>query len=480
MMAQRQLRTMKLTLAFASALLLTAPVSAFAQETVDQNNLVREVLGQYHVSGVTTDALKGKTIDEMIKSLNDPYTVFFSDEEYKQFGNSIENNYVGMGGRIARDESGVYVSEVFVGSPAEKAGIQRDDYINAIDGVAVPENAALDYVVSRIVGEPGSKVTVTVLRAGSPMNFTVSRGAVNISEVNSKMLNGGTGYIQVTDFSSDADEDFAAQLSALQAKDMKSLIIDLRNNPGGLLQTALHISQNFIKEGTLIHTRDRNGVDMPTLIANGKSVGVPVYILLNENSASASEVLSGALQDYGVAKVIGVQSYGKGSVQQLLELDGGGALKVTIQEYLTPNLHKVNKVGITPDMKVEGGAAQMITALHQTGIQDVTVQISKHRVKLNNTEINDSFNIIKENGHIYAPARALAALINAPIAWNDTLRTVEISGSKGKSSFPIQAEVLQIQNGTSYVNVDAFSVQFPQLETTATDDLITIHAGKGN
>jgi carboxyl-terminal processing protease len=478
-MGKQNWNKMKVTLTLASTMLAALPALASAQESDAAVQEVEGILSQVHVSGVTDSALKGKSIPDMVKSLNDPYTIYFTDKEIQQFQGSLENSYVGMGARVGFDKDGVYLGEIFAGSPAEKAGLHRDDYVVAVNGVSV-KGEAVNTVVSKIVGDAGTTVQITVQRGDKQITVPIVRAALNIPEVYSKRFDNQVGYIQITDFSSDADEDFDRQLKDLQAKGLSSLIIDLRNDPGGLLDTALNISKHFVKEGTLIHTRDRNQTDTPISITGGTTIGVPVYILLNDMSASASEVLSGALQDYGVAKVIGIQSYGKGSVQQIYNLENGGALKVTVDEYLTPNLHKVNKVGITPDIKADGSAAQMITALHQAGIADVSVQIFKHEITMNGVEVSDAFHLIRDKGHLYAPTRALAALVNADITWNDSLKTVEVSSSGGKHAFTANSDDLQIVDGTSYVNVDAFKADFTGLQVTDNGEQVTIQAAKGN
>jgi carboxyl-terminal processing protease len=466
------------TLTLASAILTVLPSFAMAQDSSLETSQVRSILSEQHVSGVNITDLQGKSIDEMIKQLQDPYTVFFSADQLHQFENSLENQLVGMGVRVGVDEGGLYIMDIFAGSPAEKAGIQPDDYIEAINGVSV-HGEALDKVTSKIKGEAGTSVQIRVLRGDKLLTFPIVRDAINVSEINSKRFEGNIGYIQVTDFSSDADEQFTKQLKELKSKGLNSLIIDLRNNPGGLLETALNISKNFIKEGTLIHTRDRNNQDAPIAISGGSTLDIPVYILLNEYSASASEVLAGALQDYGVAKVIGVQSYGKGSVQQVYQLQDGGALKVTVEEYLTPKKRKVNKFGITPDIKADGDAAQLITALKKVGVPDIKIEITKHRVFINSIEVNDSFPLIKEDGHLYAPTRALAALIGADITWNNELRAVELTSAGSKHSFPVEAGKLLIVNGTSFVNLDQFDSVFTQLQVATQGEKITIQATKG-
>ncbi|MNQ99156.1 Carboxy-terminal processing protease CtpB precursor [compost metagenome] len=286
------------------------------------------------------------------------------------------------------------------------------------------------------------------------------------------------GYVQITDFSEEADEEFDKKLSALQEKGLKSLILDVRDNPGGYLETAQNIAKHFVKDGVLIHTQDRNGIDDPVLIQDGNPLAIPVYILANENSASASEVLSGALQDYGVAKVIGTQTFGKGSVQQLFQLPDTSMLKVTIEEYLTPKKRKVNKVGITPDMQVEGVAAQLITALHETGVPEIQVMFTKHGVTYNGNDLGYGFGNYYENDKLFASTRGLAALIGAKITWNNANRTVDITDDKGTHAFPIEAGKLTIVNGMSYINVDLFDDYFPQLKVMHQGENVFIQAVK--
>lgn len=479
MRTQPRLKKMKVTLALASALMTILPVSGASAAEDLQTQQVREIIGKLHVSGVTEEALAGQSIKQMIEGLQDPYTVFFSQEEYGEFSSSLENNYVGMGARIGIDDKGVYLSEIFAGSAAEIAGLKRDDYVRAVNGEPA-STTSIDEVRNKIIGPEGSKVKVTVERDGKELTVEITRKGVNVPEVYSKSFTNGVGYIQITDFSSDADEDFDKQLTALQAKGLKSLILDVRNNPGGLVETAQNIAKHFVKDGVLIHTKDRDGVDEPVLIEGGTTLSIPVYVLANEYSASASEVLSGALQDYNAAKVIGMQTYGKGSVQQLFQLENNSALKVTIEEYLTPNKRKVNKVGITPDMKVDGPAAQLITALHTAGISDIEVGISKHNVTFNGIEVGNGFGSFHENGKLFATTRGLAAIVGASITWNEANRTVDISDGKQTYAIPVQADKLIIENGVSYVNVDLFDDYFPQLKVNEQGENVSIRAVKGN
>lgn len=471
-------KALKATLALASALAVVLPVSAVAQEDL-QTVLVRKTLAENHVSGVTLESLANQSIEQMIKGLKDPYTVLFTPQDYDQFSNSLENSFEGVGCVIGLDDKGVYVSKTIPGSPAEAAGLQRDDYIRAVDGIPA-STTSIDEVRNKVIGVAGTQVKITVLRGDKEITFELTRQAVNSPEVYTNSFTNGVGYVQITDFSEEADEEFDKQLSALQAEGLKALILDVRDNPGGYLETATNIAKHFVKEGVLIHTRDRDGVDDPVFIKDGNPLAIPVFILANENSASASEVLSGALQDYGVAKVIGMQTFGKGSVQQLVTFPDRSVLKVTVQEYLTPNKRKVNKVGITPDLQVDGVSAQFITALHETGISDISVMFTKHGVTYNGVDVGYGFGSFKEEGKFFASARGLAALIGAKITWNNTNRTVDITDKKGTHAFPIETDKLIIENGTSYVNVDLFDDYFPQLKVNHQGDNVLIQAIKGN
>jgi carboxyl-terminal processing protease len=297
--------------------------------------------------------------------------------------------------------------------------------------------------------------------------------------VTSHLFDQGVGYIRVTDFSSDAGDKFAARLAELKNKGMRSLVIDLRNNPGGLLTSAQKIAEQFIKEGVLIHTKDRNNADDPVYIENGSTLNVPVTILVNENSASASEVLTGALRDYGIAIVVGMKSFGKGSVQQIVSLPSGGALKITVQEYLTPNMHKVNKVGLTPDIPADGEAAQMITALRTAGLKDIQLKADKHRLKINNVLVEDGFKTLREHGHVYVPSRAVAALLDGTITWDDKARAVQITAHGNSAAYPAGSEDLILQDGYSYVSLDAFTAKFPELHWTDANGKLVIDTEKG-
>jgi carboxyl-terminal processing protease len=478
----KSLRKSLLILALSTVGCLPMLSIASAEESATPTAIVDDVfklLQDNHVSAITPQKLSDNAIKGMVEGLNDPYTVYFTPKEWEGFQSALEQNYVGIGVRLNSDDQGVFITEIFKGSPAEAAGIKIGDYITGVDGETT-KKLTIDKLINKVLGEENTNVTITVTRNNKELNLTMLRKKINLPVVTSKQFEDGTGYIQLSSFSSDADELFAAKLKELQQNHIHSLVIDLRDNGGGLLDTASNIAKLFIKEGVLIHTNDRNHIDTPITLQGGTSVDFPVYVLVNENSASASEVLTGALQDYKLATVIGTKSYGKGSVQSIFPLSNGGVLKVTIEEYLTPNNHKVNKVGITPDIESLGDVPQLITALQTAGMQDIKLTRNNNELTINNqTFASENYTIQTVKNKIYVPSRVLAAMIQGKITWNTTAKAVEISAVNKNEVFPVTSEGTLIEKGITYLDLASFSKKFPQLQWSMEKDMLTLQV-KGN
>jgi carboxyl-terminal processing protease len=460
--------------------LLAVPALASAQQAQSeaQYDEVRELIRQLHINGDNVG--DPGTIDGLLESLGDPYTEYFDEEEWKKFNDSLDLQYPGIGIRLGQDDTGFVVVQVFAGSPAEKAGLQRGDHITAVADQSAA-GLTLDEVTKLIRGPDGSEVSIRVDRGGQQVDVKAKRGEVRLPVVEGGMLDGGFGYVKVASFSADADELFAAKLKELKDGGVKGLVIDLRDNPGGILDTAKHIAEQFIPSGVLIHTRDKNGLDDPVVIENGQSVAFPVVVLVNGNSASASEVLTAALQDHGKATAVGEKTYGKGSVQGLYELQSGGTLKVTVQEYLSPNKRQVNHVGLTPDIEVEGYAAQLIAGLRTAGLDDLKLELPKWTVKLNGMEFFDfSIPKLEKDGETYVPARVLAAMVGLPLVWNESLWGVEIGEGETKTVFDEQSG-FTIDGGTGFIALGKFRERFPQLNASVEPDRIVLTVkGNGN
>ncbi len=292
----------------------------------------------------------------LMAGLDDPYSFYYSPEEWQQMWEDDEGNYVGIGVLI----SGNYetqtctISRVFKGSPAEAVGVQRGDILYRVEEELYVTADNLSEAVDIMRGEPGTDVNVTFLRNGEEITFTITRQMVNVNQVESKMLNDETGYIALYQFSGEAEKEFEKDLNKLIADGAKGIIMDLRDNPGGWVEQARYIADLFVDGDELCYLVYKNGyedhTDYPT--HDGK-VDVKLVILMNENSASSSEILAGALRDRADATIVGTTSFGKGIVQAVNTVGTKGAgFQMTIASYYTPNGNAVHKVGIVPDVEI--------------------------------------------------------------------------------------------------------------------------------
>lgn len=335
------------------------PVSVSAQSTnkdiASKLTKYREIIDKYYLGDVEDTALEEGAIKGYIEGLGDPYTEYISKEEMDTYLDDTMGNFVGIGIYMIKNTQydKIQVLSTIKGSPAEKAGIQAGDLIISADGV---EYSADDMTTAsnKIKGEEGTKVTIEVLRGAEKLKFELTREKVKVNQVEGKVLSNNIGYIKFTSFDETTAEDFKNQYQELAKKGIQSLIIDLRNNGGGIVDQALEIADYMTpKDSVLLYEVDKNGKETVKKAKEDLIVNMPIVILTNENTASASEILAGALKDLGKAKIVGTTTYGKGVIQQILKLNDGSGLKITIEEYQTPNRNKINKVGIQPDEKVE-------------------------------------------------------------------------------------------------------------------------------
>ncbi|WP_127585584.1 S41 family peptidase [Paenibacillus koleovorans] len=450
--------------------LLAAPQAVFAETRDEALTRFGEVYGTLqgrHVSGISDELLTDAAIQGMIDALKDLYTTYFSKSQWEQYQRDLDMVYAGIGTRLSQDDAGARIVEVFANSPAQETGLAAGDRITAVDGKPAA-GLTLDAIAGAIRGAAGSEVTLLLLRGdGSTKIISLVRRDVAVPSVTSRVLNDGTGYMSVSGFADNTDELFADELAKLQASGIARLVVDLRNNPGGVLESARQMAQQFIPEGTLIHTKNRDGEDEPVLLAGGKTVDIPVVFLVNGNSASASEVLTGALQDYGKAVIVGSLTYGKGSVQSIYRLSSGGALKVTIEQYFTPKGKPVNKVGITPDVVVEGEIAQLAAALRASGSPAVTIELGTTRSVVNGWELGTTLPFVTESdqgsaaARLYVPARLAAAMLGRTLSWNEAKQAVELS-APGSATITFGAENGFVnKNGIGLLDTEILTKQFP-------------------
>lgn len=292
----------------------------------------------------------------LLYGLDDPYTFYYTPDQYSKMWENDEGEYAGIGIQImANYATGICtISRVFLDSPALEVGIRKGDVLSKVEDLDVTASN-LQEAVDIMRGEVGKPVNVQVLRGDQVLDFVVSRAVVHVNWVNSCMLENDVGYISLYEFSGDCSVAFKTQLDALLEKGAKALIMDLRDNPGGWVDDAVKVADLFLPEGTVASLVYRDGTtEYFTTTTDNKELEIPLVVLVNEYSASASEILSGALQDYERATIMGTKTYGKGVVQYVLPVGTRGAgMQLTVAQYYTPNGNEVHKIGITPDVIAE-------------------------------------------------------------------------------------------------------------------------------
>ncbi|MNW34192.1 Carboxy-terminal processing protease CtpB precursor [compost metagenome] len=314
-----------------------------------------ELVKKNYVEDVDQSKLVNGAIDGMMHALGDPFSSYMGPETAQQFSEQIEGSFTGIGAEVSMENGNVVVVSPIKGSPAEKAGIKPKDILLSVNGESF-EGLSLNEAVSKIRGPKGTEAKVKVKRSGSAasLEFKIVRADIALETVYARMEQGGVGVIEVTEFSMNTAERFQKELAALEQKGMKGLVIDVRNNPGGVLPVVIEMAQQFVPKGKgIVLVEDKNKRREGTL-SKGGGKSYPVAVLTNKGSASASEILAGALQESAGAKLIGEATYGKGTVQTSFthELGDGSLLKVTIAKWLTPNGEWIHKKGIKPDLAV--------------------------------------------------------------------------------------------------------------------------------
>jgi len=315
---------------------------------------VKDQLDKYYDGDINEDALIEGAIKGMTSSLNDPYTVFMNAKEYEDFNTQTEGNYSGVGLQVKADGDKIIIVDIFDNSPAKKAGILPKDEIYKVDGTDV-SGKELEKAVSMMKGQEGTKVKLTLYREGKGLfEVEIVRAKINIETIKGEMVNSQVGLIEVSMFDNNTAKNFTTKLTELQGKGMKVLIIDLRGNPGGLLNECVDMVSNFIERGkVVVSTVDKYNQKKNYYSVGGAAIGMPVVLITNEGSASASEIFAGAMRDYKIGTLVGTKTFGKGVVQNVLETGDGTALKVTVSKYYTPNGENINHTGINPDITVE-------------------------------------------------------------------------------------------------------------------------------
>ena len=323
-------------------------------------DMIESYLEKYYVDEVDEEALEEMLCVGMMAGVGDKYTYYLSRENMEQYLENTNGNFDGIGIQVYMTQEGeVVIGSVMEGKPAEEAGLLAGDVIIGVDGENM-EGKQLSDVAAKIRGEEGTEVTLTVRRAGEaePLDATMKRVTVEVESVACRMLTEEIGYISISGFKANTYEQFEECLNELEQKGMQGLILDLRNNPGGLVRSVYQVGDALLPEGTMVYTLDKKG-NREDLKCDAEYLDIPLVLLVNENSASAAEILAGAVKDTGRGTLVGTQTFGKGLVQRLFTLPDGSGLNITVQKYYTPSGTSIHGIGIAPDVEAAAESATL-------------------------------------------------------------------------------------------------------------------------
>ena len=324
------------------------------QQTMNKLQVLEDTISKYYLEEVDEETLKKGVYEGLLGSLGDPYSVYYSQEELQELQDKTEGIYYGIGAYVGMDTDKMLprLTGIIDGTPAQESGLRAGDWIYKVDGEEI-QGEELSQVVSRIKGEEGTTVHLTLIREGESdyLEVDVVRRKVESPTVEQKMLDERIGYIQITEFDTVTLDQFTEALAVCRGSGMQGLILDLRGNPGGNLTTVCDIAREILPEGLIVYTEDKNGKRTEYSSDGEKQMQEELVVLVDSGSASASEILAGAVKDYGIGTLVGTTTFGKGIVQRIITLSDGSAVKLTVSNYYTPNGNNIHKVGVSPDVE---------------------------------------------------------------------------------------------------------------------------------
>lgn len=359
-------------------------------------NEIRSIIKSNYIKDVPDSVLDKSTIDEILKGLDDPYSQYFSAEEEEDFLNQIDNKVCGIGVEMNKVSQGAEVVSVIKDSPAESSGLKEGDIIISVDSNSI-SNLSVDEIGKCIRGEEGTKVNLVVQRGNEVLNFNIQRAELQLSTAEGTMLDNSTAYIYISSFGENTSQKLDEVLEELSVKNPESYIVDLRDNGGGYMYSAVDIAGNFIGNNLALIVDDKHGNKIGYLTGGHKIViDKPVIFLTNGNTASASEILAAAVKDYKKAFFIGSVTYGKGVAQQIFQLSNGSALKLTTEEFYSPLGNTIQKVGVKPDLDTGDLDALKAAELLSGKCRNNTDKTGFLKITLDDREFNIDLNIAKK------------------------------------------------------------------------------------
>lgn len=325
--------------------------------------ILLDTIEAHYLNEIHSEELVDGLYYGLLESLGDPYSVYYTQEELEDMISQTEGIYYGIGAYIGfnTEANMCYVSKLIKNTPAAASDLSPGDFIVKVDGTDTVGMTSSE-IVKLIKGPEGTSVTITVQREGekNTLDITVPRAKIESPTVEYEMLENGIGYIEITEFDDVTYAQYCEAYDTLVAKGMKGLILDLRANPGGNVTTVCQIARRLLPEGLIVYTEDKYGQRMEYRCDGSEEIQIPLAVLVDGNSASASEILAGAIKDYGIGKLVGTTTFGKGIVQRIISFSDGTAIKLTISNYFTPNGNYIHGVGIEPDIPVEWDSEQYL------------------------------------------------------------------------------------------------------------------------
>ncbi len=341
-------------------------------------NAIDSVLDTFYFDDVDEETAKDNIYKAYLASYGDKYTVYYTADEYKSLSESTTGQFSGIGAVCQKmDDGTILITEAYEEAPAYKAGIRKGDYISKVNDEDI-RDMDLSTAVALIKGEKGTSVHLEVIREDTSFECDVVRDDVDIRTVSYSMRENSIGYIAISQFDKVTTKQFKSALDDLTEQGMKGLVIDIRSNPGGVLGTVIDMLDEILPDGLIVYTQDKDGKRTEYNGSNKNQLTVPLAVLVDGNSASASEIFAGAVQDYGIGKIVGTQTFGKGIVQTIRPLTDGSAIKYTIEKYFTPKGQDIHGNGVTPDIVVEYEPSDDSSVDNQleAGIEYVKIQIN--------------------------------------------------------------------------------------------------------
>ena len=323
-------------------------------DVIEKIDTLMQVIDYYYLYDYDKDEMVDAIYKAVMSSLGDPYTVYYTADEFNAFMESSSGSYCGIGVVVQQNMQTGLVTAVrpYEDCPGYEAGIRPGDLILAVDGTEIT-GMDLNTAVALIKGEEGTSVTITLQRDEEVFDVEVTRRQIDVKTVNYRMMDDNIGYIQIEEFDEVTSDQFSQALDSLIEQGMEALVIDIRNNPGGILDTVVAMLDELLPEGTIVSVKDRNGTAQEYTSDADTKLTVPLTVLINGNSASASEIFAGAIKDYGVGTLVGTTTYGKGIVQTAFSLSDGTGVKITIEDYYLPSGKSIHKVGVDPDVEID-------------------------------------------------------------------------------------------------------------------------------